>query len=71
MAKFTTYTTQDGDRWDLVAYRAYGNALDMSGIIRANPHVPLDVNIQPGTKLFIPIKERPAADKSLLPPWRR
>lgn len=71
MAKYTPYTTQDGDRWDTIAYRAYGDALAMSEIIRANTHVPLDVELVPGVEIFIPIKERPVKDKTLLPPWRR
>lgn len=71
MAKFTKIISMEGDRWDLIADRAYGNALDVTGIIKANPNVPLGVDINPGTELYIPIIDQPEQDKSNLPPWRR
>ena len=35
------YTTQDGDRWDTIAHKHYGNALAINRLIAANPHLPL------------------------------
>jgi hypothetical protein len=71
MAKYTKIVSKEGDRWDLVAHRAYGDASNMTGIIGANPNVPLGVEIAPGTELYIPIIDQPEQDKSNLPPWRR
>lgn len=71
MAKFTPYTTKTGDRWDSIAYAAYGNVKYMGEIIRANPTIPVHTEIPAGVYLNIPIKERPEVTKSNLPPWRR
>lgn len=71
MAKFTRYTTKFGDRWDTVAYAAYGDVLGMNDIIRANPQVPLYPVFPSGLTINIPVKERPEVTKSNLPPWRR
>ena len=35
------YTTREGDRWDLIAHKYYGNALLLDGLIAANPHLPI------------------------------
>jgi nucleoid-associated protein YgaU len=71
MAKFTTYTTKPGDRWDNIAFAAYGNADLLGEIIRANRFIPISAEIPSGIELNIPVKEQPEADRSLLPPWRR
>lgn len=71
MAKHTPYITQDGDRWDTIAFKAYGDPFAVKDIIRVNTHVPLTPELLPGIEIFIPIKERPVKDKALLPPWRR
>ena len=36
-AQFLTYITGDGDRWDLLAWRYYGDATQFGPIIMANP----------------------------------
>mgnify|MGYP000999034156 CR=1 FL=1 len=35
------HLTREGDRWDLIAWRYYGNPLEISRLIAANPHLPL------------------------------
>ena len=55
-------------RWDLVAYRAYGDATKVSVIIEANPQVPVSEVVEAGTILNIPILEAPEVTEALLPP---
>lgn len=34
------YTTRDGDRWDTIAHKHYGNAFEIDRLVAANPHLP-------------------------------
>lgn len=80
---FTEYITKPGDRWDLIAYKAYGtlnlvadddgNQVSPIGlIVRANPTIPVTDIIQEGLLLQIPIIKSSAlqTDLSQLPPWK-
>lgn len=67
----TTIITTQGDRWELIAYRAYGDITRMGDIIRANPRLPLYTVFPPGITVNIPVISKPAIDKSKLPVWRR
>lgn len=79
----TEYITKPGDRWDLIAYKAYGTVdevvLDdgttgnaMGVIARANPDIPIGDVLQEGLLLQIPIIANAAVntDLSILPPWK-
>jgi phage tail protein X len=69
---YVQYTAQEGDRWDLVAYEAYGDVTKMDAIIKANPSVSITPEIPAGTKLQIPIiEEEEAVAETQLPPWKR
>lgn len=70
---FTEYITRDGDRLDLIAFQAYGNATDWKAIIDANPALPLQDVYPSGIRLVIPIIETPSnqTPTALLPPWKR
>lgn len=68
----TNYTTIQGDRWDTIAYKAYGDASLVQPIIAANPYIPVSAYFDGGVTLSIPIIEQSSStDKSLLPPWKR
>jgi nucleoid-associated protein YgaU len=71
MATYTTYTTIEGDRWDTVAWKAYGDATRYPEIAAANRTIPLDDVLPAGTILQIPIADVVTLDVSLLPPWKR
>lgn len=73
MQNFTEYITLAGQRWDTVAYEAYGDVAEVNRIIEANSSVPITATLQEGVRLLIPIVETvaPEVDKTLLPPWRR
>lgn len=69
----TQYVVQDGERWDSIAYKAYGRADLAHVIIEANPKVPITARLAGGTVLEIPILEETLVktDAELLPPWKR
>lgn len=69
----TTYTATEGERWDTIAYKAYGKASQFAGIIIANPLVPIGVRLKGGTELVIPILEENniKTNAELLPPWKK
>lgn len=71
--EYTEHITTEGDRWDNIAYDAYGDAGQVNGIIEANPSVPITGTLPAGIRLLIPIVESVAVeiDDSILPPWKR
>jgi phage tail protein X len=73
MASFVEYITKEGERWDTVAFKAYGDAANVNGIIEANPSVSILPILPIGTRLKIPVIEQGEAqlDSDLLPPWKR
>ena len=71
MAVFVEYVTREGDRWDLVAYRMYGDAYAYEPIIVANPDVPIRPTIASGLRLLIPLRDLALVDASSVPPWKR
>ena len=71
MATYNVYITTEGDRWDLIAWRAFGDPHGYEPIIRANPAVgPVPV-LPGGVRLLIPATETAAPVADALPPWKR
>lgn len=70
---FLEYVVKDGDRWDTVAFKAYGDAGMVNGIIEANTSTVISAVLIAGTRLVIPILEdgEIQIDSELLPPWKR
>lgn len=70
---YIPYTTIEGDRWDNLANRAYGDPMLYGIITAANPYVPITDIIPGGTELVIPITAAGTSgvDSSLLPPWKQ
>ena len=64
-----TYTTTQGDTWDIVSLKAYGTEKNMGELIMANPDYRDVVIFNAGAVLVVPTvtKTRP----STLPPWKR
>ena len=69
----TTAVAYDGERFDQVAQRAYGDPMLMTKIIAANPELGITDRLNGGTILIIPILEGQPdeTDSSLLPPWKQ
>jgi phage tail protein X len=77
----TEYITKDGDRLDLLAFKAYGtissiiidgksrNAMD--AIIDLNPDINFNATFESGIRLYIPVVDSAALNNSLLPPWKQ
>jgi phage tail protein X len=64
-----TYTTIQGDTWDLIAYKTLGAEHYMKEFIEANPQYIHVFSFSAGVVLTIPeITEE--EDESLLPVWR-
>lgn len=79
----TEYLTQQNDRWDLIAYKAYGTignilldngtqANAMSYIINSNPDIGATDILEPGILLQIPIIASVVlpTDPTRTPPWK-
>lgn len=70
---FSEYITKENERWDSIAYAAYGDVAEVNTLIEANPGIPITPMLAAGTRLRVPLKEtvEPELDTSLLPPWKR
>lgn len=68
----TQYRTKEGDRWDNIAFEAYGDATAYMQIIRANKGLPITEVLPSGVLINIPIVEdEQSVSEDLLPPWKR
>ncbi|CBJ43021.1 tail protein X [Ralstonia solanacearum] len=67
---YLTHITTEGERWDQLAMRYYGDPLAYESIVAANPHVPLTVTLPAGLTLSIPVIEQNDLSEEL-PPWLR
>lgn len=66
------HITTDGERWDWLAWRYYGDPYGYERIIAANPEVPIYTRLPGGLRLEIPVIETSGADAATLglPPWK-
>ncbi len=75
MANFQNYTTKEGERFDWIAVRVYGQDFPYSyeEIIRANPQYLCTTTLPAGVVVRIPVMENltPTITREQLPPWRR
>lgn len=69
------HVTRDGERWDALAWRYYGDPLAYGRIIVANPSADIKPTLPAGLLLLIPVLtlEEQAAEQTNedLPPWKR
>jgi len=63
----TSYTTIQGDTWDLIAYLEYGDELQMHWLIEANPQHRETVIFPAGVVLNVPDIGEPS--RAPAPPW--
>lgn len=64
-----TYTTIQGDTWDIVSKKVYGSEKYMDRLISANSKHRETVFFPAGIRLSVPEIDEPAPDS--LPPWKR
>lgn len=70
--EYLEHVATEGERWDTLSWRYYGDPYGFERIIVANPHVPITPFIAAGTKLAIPLIEPPASTTTEdLPPWKQ
>lgn len=67
---YLTHITVDGERWDQLATKYYGDPFAYEQIIAVNPHVPITVTLPGGLTLSIPIIAKADVTEDL-PPWLR
>ncbi|KIC38162.1 hypothetical protein RA27_20580 [Ruegeria sp. ANG-R] len=74
---YLEHITKPGERWDLIAYRYYGNAKLLHHILKANPNMlcnpdrPVPLILEPGITLRIPVLEQAQIEAVRLPPWKQ
>ena len=67
--QINTYRTSQGDTWDMISYRAYGNEKYVDKLIQANLFYKEVVIFPANVKLTIP--EISISYQSTLPLWKR
>lgn len=70
----THYTTSEGERWDSIAQKAYGDTTRIAEIINANKGVAIGQTLPAGLVINVPILEASETGEvqtNLLPPWKR
>lgn len=65
-----TYTTVQGDMWDSIAHKLYGDANRMDALITANPELREIYIFSAGVELVVPDIET-NINSSGLPPWKQ
>jgi phage tail protein X len=68
--QFMLHVTTAGERWDLLAWRYYGDPTDYSPIIMANPNVAIVPVFDAGISIEVPILQKSAVVTVNLPPWK-
>ncbi|HKN12983.1 MAG TPA: tail protein X [Candidatus Binatus sp.] len=68
--QYILHTTTASERWDLLAWRYYGDPTDYSPIIVANPNVPIEPVFAAGISIAVPIQQKSAVVAAGLPPWK-
>lgn len=64
------YVTKDGDRWDLIAYKVYGDPYLYPAIMLFNPKY-MDIKVfKAGITLIIPELEYTEDYDEVSPPWQ-
>lgn len=72
MANIKTVTTHQGDTWDILAKKIYGNELFMDKLIEANGHFRNTVIFSSGVVLNVPEIDTVSSEfDANLPPWKR
>jgi phage tail protein X len=67
---FILHVTTAGERWDLLAWRYYGDPTDYSPIIMANPSVAIEPVFDAGMSIAIPLQQKSLVGSVNLPPWK-
>lgn len=71
--RYTLHRTQDGDRWDLIAYKYYGDATLVQPLFEMNPEVPRYATLPGNIELKIPqiVIPEVTVPSATLPLWKK
>lgn len=69
--EFYTYITKQNDRWDLIAYEYYNNALLYEQIIKANPDIEITPVLKEGIQIKVPVLQEETTIQFEIPPWKQ
>ncbi|PIQ23510.1 hypothetical protein COW36_09000 [bacterium (Candidatus Blackallbacteria) CG17_big_fil_post_rev_8_21_14_2_50_48_46] len=69
MTQYLEHITTEGERWDSIAWKYYGDVTQMGLLIETNPQAPIKPTLPAGMKLLIPLIEQPKEVQGL-PPWK-
>lgn len=65
------YTTVQGDTWDIISKKLYGNEGFVDALISANWQQQTLVIFPAGIVLDVPVITQPERQSVNMPPWRR
>jgi len=68
--QYILHISKAGERWDLLAWRYYGDPTDYQMIIMANPGIAIDPVFEAGLSLAVPIVQKSTVASVDLPPWK-
>lgn len=64
------YITKQGDRWDMIAYKLYGDPYAYDALLLYNPQY-ADITVFPaGIQLVVPEIEYEEGINEVAPPWQ-
>ena len=66
---YLRHVTISGERWDLLAWKYYGDPTLYGPIIQANPSLPIVGAFDAGLAIQIPILQKASDVSNDLPPW--
>ena len=69
-SQFLTHISSSGERWDLLAWKYYGDPSLFGPIVLANPNVPIEPVLEAGLTLLIPVLQKSGITSANLPPWK-
>ncbi|MGH7247595.1 MAG: tail protein X [Pseudomonadota bacterium] len=69
-SQYIAHVTVAGERWDLLAWRYYGDATRFNPIIMANASVPIEPVFAAGMVIEVPVLSARNSSGTDLPPWK-
>lgn len=69
---YLNYTTEEGDRWDNIAFKAYGDVEQMPVLLAANREAGIPEQFPAGITLRVPrLANTELTSPEQRPPWNR
>ncbi len=69
--RFINHISSDGDRWDLLAWKFYGDPTLFGPIVMANPLIPIEPVLSAGLTVVVPVLQKASVVTADLPPWKQ